>query len=407
MKNYLYLSAVGMMMLAACSNDDTVPLESPDAAQAGSEITLSLVSGGDGINTRANRPVYSSEAANNVKLVKLAVYNSSGADVTSSALGTGLSPLAWNAGPTTPSTPGDVEHKASQSVKLNKLSPDGDYTVVAYGYNTPTDYTFSGGGKGDDAFTATLLTALTPEAELFAGKTTFTVTNGVITSPQNGEVIMKRQVAGVLAYFKNIPILYPDPTLAGVPTAVAFVRLYASSHSNAFTFPSGIAVNGNNSNPGKNKIIEFNLATLLGDFTTQVTNASANLDLTKVFNIATSNISGVQTVPNSVLAGKFLIPFTKVTGATTFTLQLESATGTVLKSWDIVNSVLADKKVYDIQRNYFYSIGQKVKADATDGGTPGGGNTADDDIPIDLSQETIITLTINDAWDMIYNLGIE
>ena len=32
MKNYLFLSAVGAMMLAACSNDDTVPVESPDVA---------------------------------------------------------------------------------------------------------------------------------------------------------------------------------------------------------------------------------------------------------------------------------------------------------------------------------------------------------------------------------------
>ena len=42
-----------------------------------------------------------------------------------------------------------------------------------------------------------------------------------------------------------------------------------------------------------------------------------------------------------------------------------------------------------------------------DGGTPGPGTTEDDDNPINLSQETVITVTVNDAWDTIYNLGIE
>lgn len=45
MKNYLFLSAVGAMMLAACSNDDTVPVESPDVAQSGQTLTLTLNTG--------------------------------------------------------------------------------------------------------------------------------------------------------------------------------------------------------------------------------------------------------------------------------------------------------------------------------------------------------------------------
>lgn len=407
MKNYFFLSALATMMLASCS-DDSVPLEGPDAANAGSELTLSLNSAGDG--TRANRPVYSSEAANNVSSVRLYIYNPAGTDVTTAALATGTqNPIVWTAGPSDGGVPGDnpnPAHKASQTVKLNKLSGDGVYTVVAYGYNTILDYTISGGGNGNDAFTATL-PALTNESELFAGKATFTIVNGNIQSGTNSEVEMRRHVAGLLGYFKNVPVLYPDPNLAGLPTAVAFVRVYAASHSTAFTFPSVLPVNATGSG-SKTKVLEISLVTGILDYAAQV--LAAGTDLTKKFNIPAISIPGSYvTVPNSVISGKFLIPFAKVGTNSTFTVQLESATGAVLKSWNVVNNALSgDKKAFDVQRNYFYSLGQKYKASTTDGGTPlPGGPTDDDDAPIDLSQETVITVTVNDAWDMIYNLGLE
>lgn len=402
MKKYLFLSAVGAMMLAACSNDDTVPVESADAAQPGSELTLTLNSGGDGLGTRANRPVNSSEAANNVTAVKLYIYNASGTDVTAAALTAGtLNPITWTAGPSSPAAPGDnpsPAHKASQTIKLNKLASDGVYTVVAYGYNLVTDYTISGGGIANDAFTATLPGA-TNESELFAGKNTFTVVNGNIQSGTSSEVELRRHVAGLLGYFKNVPILYTNPS-TNLPDIVAFVRVYASSHASAFTFPSALPVNGTGNNT-KTKVLEFNLATLISDFISQTT--AIGLDLTKTFNIP-AKTGLTATVPNSILSGKYLVPFAKVASTTTFTIQLENATGTVLKSWDVINNGLSGEKVFDVQRNYFYSIGQKYVAGSTDGGTSEPG---DADQPIDLSKETVITITINDAWDTIYNLGIE
>ena len=405
MKKYLFLSAVGAMMLAACSNDDTVPVEGADVAKSGSELTLTLNSGGDGLGTRANRPVNSSEAANNVTAVRLYIYDASGTDVTAAALTAGtLNPITWTAGPSSPAAPGDnpsPAHKASQTIKLNKLASDGVYTVVAYGYNLVTDYTISGGGIADDAFTATLPGA-TNESELFAGKSTFTVVNGNIQSGTSSEVELRRHAAGLLGYFKNVPILYTNPS-TNLPDVVAFVRVYASSHASAFTFPSTKLVNGTGDNV-KTKVLEFNLATLISDFASQTT--AVGLDLTKTFNI-TAKTGLTATVPNSILSGKFLIPFAKVASTTTFTIQLENETGTVLKSWDVVNNGLSGEKVFDVQRNYFYSIGQKYVAGSTDGGTSDPGETGDDDQPIDLSKETVITITVNDAWDTIYNLGIE
>ena len=407
MKNYLYVSAVGAMLLAACSNDDTVPLSGEDVVQPGSAITLTVNSGGDGLNTRAGRPVNSSEAANNVTAVRLYIYNPSGTDVTNATLAAGTqNPVLWTAGPSDSATPGDnpnPAHKASQTVKLNKLATNGVYTVVAYGYNTALDYNITAGTSADDSFTAAL-PAATNESELFAGKATFNVINGNIQAGTSSEVELRRHVAGLLGYFKNVPVLYPNP-VGGLPTPVAFVRVYASSHATSFTFPSVLNVNGTGNNT-KTKVLEFGLNTLITDYAGQITAAGTNL--AKVFNIPAISTGTTATVPNSILNGKFLVPFAQVAGATTFTVQLEDALGTALKTWDVVNNALTgDKKIYDVRRNYFYSLGQKVKASSTDGGTPDPGTTDDNDNPIDLSQETVITVTVNDAWDTIYNLGIE
>lgn len=411
MKKYLFLSAVGAMMLAACSNDETVPPEGPDAGQSGPEIVLSINSNGDGMGVRADRPVNSSEAANNVTAVQLYIYDANGVDVTSSALATGTqNPVIWTAGPSDSAAPGDnpdPSHKASQTVKLKKLASDGVYTVVAYGYNNVLDYTISGGGSANDAFTATQTVPVTNPAELFAGKNTFTVANGNIQTGTSVDVELRRHVAGLLGYFKNVPILYPNPNSipSGLPAVVAFVRVYASSNATAFTFPNFGTMNGTNGNNLKTKVLEVNLTTYILNYAAQI--ASVGSDLTKTF-LVPAGVSPVATVENSVLTGRFLVPFAKVAGTTTFTVQLEDATGAVLKSWDVVNSALgASSKEYDIRRNVFYSIGQKYKASSTDGGTSGPGTTGDDDNPINLSQETVISVTVNDAWSTIYNLGIE
>lgn len=400
MKNYLFVSAVSMMMLAACSNEENIPIEGPSVPPTGSEILLSLSSGGD--NTRSSRPVYSSEAANNVSKVQIYIYDASGAPVTATALYSGTqNPLVWNAGPNDAASPGtDPTHKASQTIKLNKLASDGIYTITAYAFNDAADYTVTAGNKNADSFSAALPNGKS-ESELFSGSATFEVVNGNIKAGTTCEVVMKRQVAGLLGYFKNIPVLFPNPLNLGIITPVQYLRVYASSHSTAFTFPSALAVNATGNNT-KTKVLEYDFTTLVSNFLQQITNAGSNLAATFNINVP---VGGATVVNNSVLAGKFLIPFSAVPNNTTFTIQLESSDGTVLKSWDVVNnSLTGDKKVYDVNRNYFYSIGQKYKASTTTGPTDG---PDDDDQPIDLSKETVITLTVNDAWDMIYNLGIE
>lgn len=63
-----------------------------------------------------------------------------------------------------------------------------------------------------------------------------------------------------------------------------------------------------------------------------------------------------------------------------------------------------DTKIFNVNRNYFYSFGKKLKADSTGGPEP---DPDEPDEPIDLSVNNEITIILNNAWGVIHNMGIE
>lgn len=409
-KQFLSMVAIaGMTLLAACSNDENIPALDNGVNGVESEITLALNPGGDGLTTRAARPVQSSEAYSTVEKVTLKVYEhgdgETKTDVTETVL-PGGSVITWGQ-TSVPGSPGTTDNKKSQTVKLKGLKGSTSYTIIAYGYNGEKNalaYTISGDGKAENGFTATMKTEGTPkEEEIFAGMVT--ATTGTDKKFANSITVeMKRQVAGILGYFKNIPVLYPNAS--NTPTAVAKIVVKAAKSSSNFTFPSiatGPVVNGNSDGNTAVAVLTYDLTTLIDKYSDQV--SAAGTDLSKTFTIA-AKTGTPATVENSLLDGKFIIPFTADNNNATFTLELQSADGTALRTWDILaNSAtgattsIADSKKYPVNRNYFYSIGKKLKAGET-------GTDPDDDKPIDLSVDNTITLTVNDAWEVIYDMGL-
>ena len=95
-------------------------------------------------------------------------------------------------------------------------------------------------------------------------------------------------------------------------------------------------------------------------------------------------------------------------GKATFTIALCDENDNDLKTWtgvlDQTQTDEDDTKIFNVNRNYFYSFGKKLKANTTDGPDPG--NT-DPDEPIDLSVNNEITIILNNAWGVIHNMGIE
>ncbi len=409
-KSYFSMAALaGMFLLSACSNDNDMTDVTVD--EGTTSITLSLDSGGDGLNTRSARPVGSSEAFNNVDKVIVRVFKADGTEVTAAK-----KELTWTAGPANPGSPGTTDHEASQTIEFPKTAFDAStaYTIVAYGYNeTSFGYTLTATANyAENAWSAALNQSAAVE-EMFAGVTANVSTGENKAFPAGTTVTMKRQIAGMLGYFKNIPVKYPKD---GTLTAVQYVKVYASNETKGFTFPSfetTSKINGTGATNTKTEILNFDLSTLItnttatSDYATQVA-AATDAKTTFQLNEVTTGTQGAPAkVANSVIGGKFLIPFTK-TANTTFTIELVGQDNTtVLKTWEVITNAAVDgvtkgTKVYDVKRNYFYSIGQKLKAGEI---TPDTDPTPD--TPIDLSKESIVEIIINDAWDVIYGLGIE
>lgn len=124
-------------------------------------------------------------------------------------------------------------------------------------------------------------------------------------------------------------------------------------------------------------------------------------------------------MPGSVFAGRFLIPFSLVSGKETFELQLlGNETGKpeqILKSWRV--KVSADGKhdvtdvevptgvivpaadqdyVYNIYRNHMYSIGTKTSDETTEG-----------DAPVDLNRAQDLVITVNSQWQIVHGMELE
>ena len=386
-KNLLFAAAAGIMLFSACSNDEDVIIDGANDVNVSGEITLALNAGGSGAETRSARPVYSSEAYSEVTDVELKLFKKNGENwVAATGVTTDLAD-GWaisNWGTQSAVSPGTTDNETTKTVKLKDLDKSAEYKLVAYGYKKELKTTLD--------WTAALAVA-TPNAgedveEIFAGEEVFSTNDKgkIITTPVLVE--MRREVAGVLGYFKNIPEKVGE-------TTVKSVRVYASSSNTAYNIPSLSLQNQCGTAAGTERVTVLDLAIPTEGVTV----------VEGIYNWAGKDETNLKTVANSLLGGCFLVPFAKVKGKATFTIALCDENGNDLKTWtgvlDQTQIGENDTKIFNVNRNYFYSFGKKLKADTT---KPDPQNP---DEPIDLSVNTEITIILNNAWGVIHNMGIE
>lgn len=428
-KSYLFSAfAAGMVMLSACSNDGdlTGGDESNDAVQ---EIVLQVANAGEGLQTRAGRPLLSSEAKQTIENVKVIICDEDNNIVKEKTF------TDWNDADSKVYGTGSSAHgrEATLTYTGDEKLVNGKYTIYAFGYSNNSDY----------ANLTTEMNKLTKTAkfsentilnlkdgkgeEIFAGSTAqFTIDNDHKGFTQT--VVLNRQVAGTFGYFDKIPYV----------AGAAKLQLVASNGNTGLVLGGfnsfDLTGNGTGNEGHVNYVVNGTTAAKdnviytinLKDWFTNVNDVDKNGLIDDTNWKIPAGYANAQFAPGSVFGGTFLIPFAKVTSENTFVLQLTNDAGDVLKSWAVKlpstdgqlseyilsswnskTSVFANtpntKDVadkYSVVRNHLYGIGKRSLDKPT---TPG----TDPDKPEPLNKKQELTLRVNDNWEVIHQMELE
>ena len=344
----------------------------------------------------------------------------------------------------------------TKTIKLTGLAANSKYKFVAVGYNVAdpesnTDNPYgdpsglSNGSTTLQAFTTTALGEGKTDydiEELFAGVSDANATKAdkaAFSTPAS--VTLTRQVAGMLGYFYNVPTKING-------SVVKYVRVYANDEYTKFKWPAQLLGTGSPFNgdtqaeagTGETKgskylLMEFDMSKIA----TNWSESSPSDDAYTFYNCSTTGLSkddtsetdkgsgskaplaenykapaGLKLKENSIFGGRYIIPYAGHVDSQTLTVELQGTDGTALKTLKVTtnnapSSVTDGTYKYDIRCNNFYSIGKKLYTDNT-GGDPDPGTDPKDpdpDEPIDLSSNTNIVVIINDAWEVLHNMGVE
>lgn len=429
-KNYFFSAlAVGMVMFSACSSDNDLANGGNGSNDAVQQIVLQVANAGDGMQTRAGRPLLSSEAKQTIenvkviicdetKIVKEKTYTHWNEDTDSKVYG---------------KDGGAHGREATLTYTGDDKLPNGTYTIYAFGYSNNSDY----------KDLTTQISDLT-EGKPFSGNTILNLKDGVkgeeifagstaqfeINENQKGftqTVVLNRQVAGTFGYFDKIPYV----------AGAAKLQLVASNGNTGLVLGGfnsfDLTGNGTGNEGHVNYVVNGTTAAKdnviytinLKDWFTNVNDVDHDGLIDDTNWAKPAGYTKATFAKGSVFGGSFLIPFQKNDNQT-FVLQLTNDAGDVLKSWAVklpstdgqlseytlsswnsTTSVfyntpatkdVADK--YSVVRNHLYGIGERSLDEPT---TPG----TDPDKPEPLNKKQELTLRVNDNWEVIHKMELE
>lgn len=217
-KNYL----LGMALIASLSfyscDKEVIYVQDGNGVESVTDgaqiITLQVENGGDGLATRAGRPLYSAEAKQDIQNVKLWICKSS--DDPDKEVVYVNTINNWNTKEGSTAYSIDGAHGRQKTIELkdaDKLAT-GTYQVYAVGYSNSSDYDLSAvtdvkktvEGEGKYTFNENMVLPLsnTVGEEIFAGQMELEVETG---KGFKEPIVLNRQVAGAFAYVKDIPYM--------------------------------------------------------------------------------------------------------------------------------------------------------------------------------------------------------
>lgn len=359
--------------------------------------------------------------------------------------------------------PGTDQHINKRAkIEVLGLEAGKKYQFVAYGYNgganSATTYpygtTTSGQPKLEKAangtrisengtFLAEVGTVSNPYSdieEIFAASDvaeTFTNEEDEVEFTMTPSLTLTRQIAGMLAYFTDVPMYLGKYDEANnTQYRVEKLDIVASHTASDFYFPAMLITtpefNGvMATNDEEEVVMTFDFSEIATNYpnaeTKEITDAQGQAATEPAafytFNKITNNaipskgnetakpfasnyegVAGLTLKENTIFGARYLLPYDKHYGEATLKIRFYATVegeDVLLEERDVTtNQIPADgtQTAYDIRCNNFYSIGQKLDTDTPDGPNP--------DKPISLKGKTI-SLRINDAWDILHNMGIE
>lgn len=447
-KGMFFALAASSLLFSACSSDDAV-VSTEGQNEAVQQIVLQVASSGDGLTTRAGRPLYSSEALQTIQNVRVLIYNADTKAIVKDEKND------WK----TSTTYTNHGRQLTLTYKGNDRLEGGNYKVMAVGYSDNSDYIYELNVAGTDALTgktyssditATLKSGKVPE-EVFAGDAELKIgTDKKITNltkdEENGvAVTLHRQVAGSFGYFCNIPAKVDGKTAKTLRLVVRGKndKLTFNNFNSSFTDAKNSTikyyVNGSTSTgaplatdaqfkDGSNGYVLYSI-----DLNTWFPGGDKNSD--GLLNADDTNWKRpgdvkTQVVKGSVFGSNFVIPFNLTSGKSTMELQLLDADDNIIKKWTVSiptadlnsnteNGNVADvsPSIFNVVRNHMYNLGVKTSTGTTT--TPDPSNPTPDpdpdpkptpdpgkDEPEDLTKSQNLILKVNDNWEAIHKMEL-
>lgn len=445
-KGMFFALAASSLLLGACSSDDAV-VNTTAQNEAVQQIVLQVASSGDGLTTRAGRPLYSSQALQTIQNVRVVIYDANTKEIVKDATQDWTKSTTYN----------NHGHgrQFTLTFKGDQRLNAGNYKVMAVGYSNESDYNYSldatnAVGHTYNDITATLKANKVAE-EVFAGDAELKIgADKKITNLTSGEengvaVTLHRQVAGSFGYFCNIPASVNGKAAATLRLVVRgkndmlTFKNFNSSFTAAGATGSTIKyyVNGSTStgaalatdakfNNNEDGYVLYSI-----DLNTWFPGGDQNKDgLLNAEDTNWKHPDGVKTqvVKGSVFGSNFVIPFALTHEKSTMELQLLDAAGNIIKTWtvsipkDDVNTDAANgakdetASIFNVVRNHMYNLGVKPSNGGKTDPDPGNPNPdpkpdpnpdkPDPDKPEDLNKSQNLILKVNDNWEAIHQMEL-
>ena len=427
MKKSLLFSfmVAGLVMMSSCTKEKVIVIGGDDS-NAAQQIVLQVANTGDGLQTRAGRPLYSSEAKQTIENVKVIICKGNAVKYVKTVEN-------WNTSSSEYTTGGHGRMTTIEIPKDERLNEDGEYTVYAFGYHTGTAYENLNTAiaaitteSSFDANTVLKIAAGVRGEEIFAGSITFELKKEIgFKRP----VVLNRQVAGTFGYFEAIPYIEGATKLQLVASTRNQDLVLGQFHNldlteNGTGYSPYFVVNGANAATDK-VIYEIDLTKWFNKIEDK--NKDGLIDTDSWQNAYEGN--GAKFKNGSVFGGTFLVPFAKIAETNTFVLKLVKADGEAAQTWAI-KLPKGDKQlsehnlfswtgtsfptaavkntdnntVYNVVRNHLYGIGERSLDEPT---APGEPDPENPDTPEPLKKKQELTLRVNDNWDVLHKLEIE